>query len=45
MAQRALREKLKHGIAFNAPNEVRDFLRLKIGSRPHEVFLGVFLDA
>ena len=45
MAQRALHEKLKHGVALNAPNEVRDFLRLKIGSRPHEVFVGVFLDA
>lgn len=45
MAQRALQEKLKLGVALNTPNEVRDFLLLKIGSRPHEVFLGVFLDA
>ena len=45
IAQRTLGEKLKQGIVLNSPKDVRDFLRLKIGSRPHEVFVGVFLDA
>jgi DNA repair protein RadC len=45
MAQRTLGERLKRGVTLNAPNDVRDFLRLKIGSRPHEVFVAVFLDA
>ena len=45
MAQRALAEKLKQGITLNSPKAVREFLRLKIGSRPHEVFVGVYLDA
>lgn len=45
MARRALAEKLKQGGALNSPQAVRDFLRLKLQSLPHEVFVGVFLDA
>ena len=45
MAQRALGEKLKQGIALDSPKAVRDYLRLRLHNRPHEVFVGVFLDA
>ena len=45
MARRALREKLDRGCALSSPQAVRDFLRLKLQDRPHEVFVSVFLDA
>src|SRR5688500_18936894 len=45
MARRALREKLAGGSALSSPQAVRDYLRLKLQDRPHEVFVGVFLDA
>jgi DNA repair protein RadC len=45
MAQRALGEKLRQGVALNSPRSVRDFLRLRLQRLPHEVFVGVFLDA
>lgn len=45
MARRALREKLDRGSALGSPQAVRDYLRLKLQERPHEVFLAVFLDA
>jgi DNA repair protein RadC len=45
MARRALRETLNRGSALNSPRTVRDYLRLKLQERPHEVFVGVFLDA
>ena len=45
MAQRALGEKLKQGVALSTPQAVRNFLRLRLHNRPHEVFVGVFLDA
>jgi DNA repair protein RadC len=45
MARRALREKLDRGSALSSPQTVREFLRLKLQDRPHEVFVGVFLDA
>jgi DNA repair protein RadC len=45
MAQRALGEKLKLGVALNSPQAVRDYLRLRLHRRPQEVFVGVFLDA
>jgi len=45
MAQRALGEKLRQGVALNSPRSVRDFLRLRLQHLPHEVFVGVFLDA
>lgn len=31
--------------ALSSPNAVRDYLRLLIGDRPHEIFVVVFLDA
>jgi DNA repair protein RadC len=45
MARRALREKLSSGNALNSPSAVRDYLRLKMQSLPHEVFVAMFLDA
>ena len=45
MARRALREKISRGSALSSPRAVRDYLRLKLQDRPHEVFVGVFLDA
>ena len=45
MARRALREKLDRGSALASPQAVRDYLRLRLQEQPHEIFLGVFLDA
>ena len=42
---RLLGERLKQGVALNSPQAVRDYLRLRLHNRPHEVFVGVFLDA
>ena len=30
---------------MSSPQAVRDYLRLSLGSRPHEVFVAMFLDA
>jgi DNA repair protein RadC len=45
MARRALKETMNRGNALSSPRAVRDYLRLKLQDRPHEVFVGVFLDA
>jgi DNA repair protein RadC len=45
IARRALRENISRGSALSSPQAVRDYLRLKLQDRPHEVFLCVFLDA
>jgi DNA repair protein RadC len=45
IARRALRERLERGSALSSPQSVRDYLRLKLQERPHEVFVVVFLDA
>lgn len=45
LGRRALRERISNGTALNSPQAVRDYLRLKLQARPHEVFVGVFLDA
>jgi DNA repair protein RadC len=45
VARRALRETMSRGNALSSPRTVRDFLRLKLQDRPHEVFVAVFLDA
>jgi DNA repair protein RadC len=45
MSRRALREKLARGSALSSPQAVRDYLRLKLQDKPHEIFIGVFLDA
>jgi DNA repair protein RadC len=45
IARRTLREKLDAGSAMSAPGAVRDYLRLMLHGRPHEVFVVVYLDA
>ncbi|MGE0557912.1 MAG: DNA repair protein RadC [Burkholderiales bacterium] len=45
IARRTLREKLDAGAALSTPQTVRDYLRLMLHGRPHEVFVVVFLDA
>ncbi len=45
MARRALSESMKQGDALNSPQAVRDYLRLLLSGRRHEVFMVLFLDA
>ena len=44
MSRRALNEQLKQQDMLNSPQQVRDYLVLKIGSQHKEVFLVLFLD-
>ena len=46
--QRALRilsERIRTGTALNSPSAVREYLRLSLAGREHEVFICLFLDA
>lgn len=45
LARRALSEQLKDKPLFATPQAVRDYLQLQLGSRPHEIFAVLFLDA
>lgn len=45
LTRRALREDMGRRDVLGAPGAVRDYLRLKLGDLPHEVFMGVYLDA
>ena len=45
LARRALNEDMRSGDMLDAPRAVRDWLRLRIGSLPHEVFWILMLDA
>jgi len=45
LARRALREDLRAGSALTTPGAVRDYLRLALGGRAHEVFVCIFMDA
>src|SRR5215470_4881614 len=45
MARRALREEIGERDALSSPQAVREFLRLSLGGRPHEVFVVLFLDS
>lgn len=45
MARRALDERMTREDALGSPQAVRDYLRLKLQGREHEVFVAVFLDA
>ena len=45
LVRRALREELKHGDALSSPAMVRDYLRLMLAGKEHEVFAVLFLDA
>ena len=45
LARRALASPMKARDALASPEAVRDWLRLKLGNIPHEVFLALWLDA
>jgi DNA repair protein RadC len=45
MARRSLIGKLDERSLMSSPEAVQDFLRLRIGGSPHEVFMSLFLDA
>ncbi len=45
MSQRALQEEMQQRDALTSPQSVRDYLRLKLGALPCEVFMALFLDA
>jgi DNA repair protein RadC len=45
LAKRALNEDIRRDSPLNSPSKVRDYLRLRLGHLPHEVFFGMFLDA
>jgi DNA repair protein RadC len=45
MSQRALQEEMQQRDALTSPQSVRDYLRLKLGALPCEVFMVLFLDA
>ncbi|MBI4203938.1 MAG: DNA repair protein RadC [Betaproteobacteria bacterium] len=44
-ALRILDARIRSGSVLSSPQAVRDYLRLKLQDRPHEVFLCVFVDA
>jgi len=45
LAQRSLKEELSTSSALTSPGAVRDYLRLKLGGREHEVFVCIWVDA
>lgn len=45
LARRSMDERLKEGAALSSPSAVRDYLRLTLAGREHEVFVCVWLDA
>jgi DNA repair protein RadC len=45
LARRALSQELSQRPAFEAPAQVKDFLKLQLGALGHEVFAVLFLDA
>ncbi len=44
MARRALAQRLADAPVFESPQAVKDYLRLRLGAREHEVFAALFLD-
>ena len=45
LARRSIHEELKSGAALTSPGAVRDYLRLTLAGRRHEVFVCIWLDA
>ena len=45
LARRSLAEELAARPVFDSPAKVKDYLRLQLGARAHEVFAVIFLDA
>ena len=44
-AQKLLETRARYGSALTSPGAVRDYLRLSLSDRPHEVFVCIWLDA
>jgi len=45
LARRSLAEQMKKRSALTSPGAVRDYLRLALAAKPHEVFVCIWLDA
>jgi DNA repair protein RadC len=45
LARRSLTEQMKKRSALTSPGAVRDYLRLALSGKPHEVFICIWLDA
>ena len=45
LARRSLAERMTERSVLSSPAAVSDYLRLRLGGRPHEVFAAIFLDA
>ena len=45
LARRSLREDIRRDPALSSPDKVRDYLRMTLAHREHEVFMALFLDA
>jgi DNA repair protein RadC len=45
MARRALHEELAAQVVLNQPRKVKEYLRLLVGQKTHEVFVCLFLDS
>lgn len=45
LSRRSLGQELRSRSALTSPQSVRDYLRLALGSREHEVFIVIYLDA
>ena len=45
VARRCLGEDIRTGDALTSPAAVRDYLRISLGAREHEVFVALFLDS
>ncbi len=45
LARRSLAQQLEERSAFGSPEQVKDYLRLRLGTRDHEVFAVLFLDS
>jgi DNA repair protein RadC len=45
LARRVLHEEVRRDTVLGSPGKVRDYLRLTLGGRPHEVFVALYLDA
>lgn len=45
LARRVLREELAAGTVLSSPQQLRDFLALRLAGLTHEVFMAIYLDA
>ena len=45
LARRSLRQEFTQGTLFDSPGKVKDYLRMQLAGRGHEVFAVLFLDA